>query len=105
MKWEVFFAVLVPIDLPHYYCRQNMKRALHILAGLIVVIGVGLWFQAGQNQGWTKTSKATERVEPVTGLVEQVYEKGFYPGVDFLAATGLVSVGLFGASFLIRKKI
>jgi hypothetical protein len=82
-----------------------MKRLLRILAFLVAVIGFGVWLWCGQNQGWTKTSKAIERVDPVTEIVFQEYQKGFFPGVDFLAITTLLALGLFGSSFLVRKKV
>ena len=67
--------------------------------------GIALWVMAGQNPGWTKTSKEILKIDPVTELQYPVYEKGFYPGVDFLAGTIVVGVGfMIGASF-IRKKV
>jgi hypothetical protein len=80
-----------------------MKRALRILALLVVLAGVGLWTLCGQNHGWTKTSKAVEQVDPVTEIRYPKEEKGFYPGVDFLVLATLAGAGLFAGSFLLRK--
>jgi hypothetical protein len=82
----------------------RMKRTLRILALLILVVGIGLWLWGGQNRGWTKTSKAIERIDPVTEIVYPDYEKGFYPGIDFLLVTGLVAAALFGSSFFFQRK-
>jgi hypothetical protein len=83
----------------------SMKRMLHVLALLIAVVGVGLWLGNGRNTGWTKTSRPIQHLDPVTEIAFTEYEKGFFPGVDFLGATVLASLGLFGISFLVRKKI
>jgi hypothetical protein len=82
-----------------------MKKTLRVLALLIAILGIGLWFWGGRNPGWTKTSRPIQHLDPVTEIAFTEYEKGFFPGVDFLGATALVSLGLFGASFLVRKKI
>jgi len=62
------------------------------------------WFWTGANRGWTKTSVPKKTVDEVTGIVGEVYEERFLPGVDFLGATALVCGILFGGSFLFPKK-
>ena len=81
-----------------------MKRALQMAAVVFAVAGVGLWLALGADRGWTKTSVAIERIDPVTDLHYPEYKKGFFPGVDFLAVSLAVSVALFGSSWLMRNK-
>ncbi|MBC8000979.1 MAG: hypothetical protein H7X97_00205 [Opitutaceae bacterium] len=81
-----------------------MKRTLQVAAALVALAGIGLWLSLGAGRGWTKTSLAIERVDPVTDIRYSEYKKGFFPGVDFLAASLMVSAALFGSSWLVRRK-
>ena len=81
-----------------------MKKALRILAVLVALGALGLWVKKGANRGWTQTNIKHEVPDPVTGLSGVRYEKGFIPGVDFLAGAAVVAAGLAGISFLIKKR-
>ncbi len=81
-----------------------MKRALRIAALVVFLAGIGVWLACGQNLGWTKTTMGVKKVDPVTQIDYQEQQKGFWPGVDFLAVVTLAAAGLFGGSFLFRKK-
>lgn len=81
-----------------------MKKALRILAGILIVSAVILWLALGANHGWTKTSVLKKTLDPVTGIEGISYESRFVPGVDFLAAAAIVAGLLGGASFLFRTK-
>jgi len=81
-----------------------MKRGLQILAAVIALGSVITWASLGAGRGWTKTEKQIKTVDEVTGLEGISYQKGFWPGVDFLGA-GLIGAGvLAGVSFLFRSK-
>ena len=81
-----------------------MRKALRILAVMVVLTAAGIWAARGAHGGWTVNNIRKETPDPVTGLVGVSYEKGFLPGVDFLAGAGLAGGVLTGASFLFRKK-
>jgi hypothetical protein len=81
-----------------------VKKALRILAGVIVLGALGFWAVKGANRGWTQTNIKHETPDPVTGLSGVTYEKGFIPGVDFLAVAVLAAAGLAGISFLIKNR-
>lgn len=81
-----------------------MKRGLQILAAVVALGVVATWASLGAGRGWTKTEKQIKTVDEVTGLEGISYQKGFWPGVDFLGA-GLIGAGvLAGVSFLFRSK-
>jgi len=80
-----------------------MKKALRILAVVIIVAAAVWWLAMGANRGWTKTSVPKKTLDPVTGIEGISYENRFVPGVDFLAAGALVSAFLAGASFIFRN--
>ena len=81
-----------------------MKKALRILAVIILLAALGFWAAKGANRGWTINNIAHETMDPVTGLAGVTFEKGFIPGWDFLAAAALAAGVMAGASFLFRKK-
>lgn len=82
-----------------------MKRGLQIVAALVALGVVIIWTSTGANRGWTKTENPVKFLDEVTGLEGIRYEKGFWPGVDFLGA-GLIGAGvLTGVSFLFRPKL
>lgn len=81
-----------------------MKRGIQILAAIVALGAALTWAGLGANRGWTKTEKQVKTLDEVTGIEGISYEKGFWPGVDFLGA-GLIGAGvLAGVSFLFRSK-
>ena len=81
-----------------------MRRALRILAVIVLLAAVGIWAAGGAHCGWTINNIEHLTTNPVTGLTGVTYEKGFIPGLDFLAVAAFASGLLAGASFLFRKK-
>jgi hypothetical protein len=79
------------------------KRILRLVAAILIVAAVGIWFFRGANRGWTKTSVPVKKTDEVTGITVDDYQKRFVPGVDFLGAAVVASAFLAGASFLFRK--
>jgi len=69
--------------------------------GLLVMVSViAAWLALGADQGWTKTTSTTQKVDEITGIEYPVIEKRFIPGLDFLAAGILGGAFLTGLSFL-----
>jgi hypothetical protein len=81
-----------------------VRRALRILAPVVLTAAVGFWAAGGAHPGWTVNNIAHETNDPVTGLTGVTYEKGFIPGWDFLAAAALLAGILAGLSFLFANK-
>jgi hypothetical protein len=81
-----------------------MRKSLRITAALLALGSVVFWLATGANRGWTKTNIPRPIVDEVTGIESRVYEKGFVPGVDFLAGALGVTLALAGCSFFFRKK-
>ena len=81
-----------------------MKRSLRILAVMVLLAAVAIWFTTGANRGWTKTSVAVKKLDEVTGIEGIEYRQRFVPGVDFLGAATLGAGILASASFLFRTK-
>jgi hypothetical protein len=82
-----------------------MKRALQIVAAVLLLAGLGTWLGRGANRGWTKTSVEVRTVDEITGIEGITNEKRFVPGVDFLGAALLAAGALTGVSFFIRKSV
>jgi hypothetical protein len=81
-----------------------MKRSLQILALLVAVAAVTIWWSTGANCGWTKTSVPIKTLDDVTGIEGITYQKKFVPGVDFLGAALIAAGALAGASLFFRKQ-
>jgi hypothetical protein len=81
-----------------------LKKSLRFLAWIVLFAALALWSATGANRGWTKTNIARHLPDPVTGITGTVYEKGFIPGVDFLAGMSVVAGALGGASLLFRNQ-
>jgi len=81
-----------------------MRRALQIVALVVALSALAFWAARGANRGWTITDKKVTTLDEVTGLEGITYEKGFWPGVDFLGGVLLGAGALAGASLLIRNK-
>jgi hypothetical protein len=81
-----------------------MKRALRIIAALLVVGAIVFWAAAGANRGWTKTRVPQKVVDEVTGLEGIQWQNRFVPGVDFLGAAFLGAVILAGISIFVPAK-
>jgi hypothetical protein len=80
-----------------------MKRAIQILAAVLAVGIVGLWFAKGANTGWTKNRVQVKTVDPITEIEQVEWQDKFLPGLDFLGG-GLITAGaLFVGSLFIRK--
>jgi hypothetical protein len=81
-----------------------MKKALRILAVLVLLAAGLTWLATGATIGWTKTSVAVKTLDPVTGIEGISYQKKFIAGVDFLGGAATVAAVLAGASFFFRNK-
>lgn len=77
-----------------------MKIGLRILALIFALCVVLAWAGLGADRGWTKTSIAIKKVDPVTEIEFVEYQPGFRPGVDFLVAGLLGSFVVLGISFI-----
>jgi hypothetical protein len=80
-----------------------MKKALRILAVLVLLTAGTTWLVTGASRGWTKTSVAVKTLDPVTGIEGISYQKKFIAGVDFLGAAFGGAALLAGASLFFRK--
>lgn len=80
-----------------------MVRFLRILSLLCLLSALIFWVSTGANRGWSKTSEAIPRLDPITEIEYVEYETRFIPGIDFLAL-GFISAGtLFLLSVLGQK--
>jgi hypothetical protein len=80
-----------------------MKRILILLALVVAVGGLGVWFATGAHRGWSQTSVQTMQLDEITGIETPVYEDRFVAGVDFLGAA-LLGAGALAASSLFFRK-
>ena len=80
-----------------------MKKALRILAVLVLLTAGVAWLATGAHRGWTKTSVAVKTLDPVTGIEGISYQKKFIAGVDFLGVAFGGAALLAGASLFFRK--
>lgn len=80
-----------------------MRKALQLLAMLVVLAAAVTWLATGANRGWTKTSVPVKTLDQVTGIEGITYQKKFQPGVDFLGAAFVGAAFLAGMSFFFRK--
>jgi hypothetical protein len=85
-------------------CLPLVKRALRILAVVLLLAAIVFWTVKGAHRGWTINNIAHETTDPVTGLTGVTYEKGFVPGWDFLAVAMFAAGVLAGVSFMFGKK-
>ena len=80
-----------------------MIKALRILSLFCAISVVAAWASLGADRGWTKTSVAHTKVDPITEIEFVEYENRFVPGVDFLAAGLAGSAALFAFTLLLSK--
>jgi hypothetical protein len=86
-------------------CKKvGLRKSLRFIALLVLLAALTFWAAKGADRGWTKTNIARELPDPVTGLTGTTYEKGFVPGLDFLAGAALAAGVMAGASLLFRVK-
>ncbi|MGE4182456.1 MAG: hypothetical protein AB7J34_21730 [Limisphaerales bacterium] len=82
-----------------------MRMAFRLAALGVALVGVVFWLFGGPNLGWTKTSVAVSRVDPVTELEFVEWQKNFVPGLDFLGGVGALAGVLFAVSFLAKNPV
>ncbi len=81
-----------------------MRTSLRLAALAVIVMSTALWFFAGPNVGWTKTSVPRLKMDEITKQDHTESEKRFVPGIDFLGTALIASGALLAGSFLFRKK-
>jgi len=77
-----------------------MRKGLRIFALLLAVGILAFWLASGAKVGWTVTSVAVKKIDPVTTLEYEDWSPVFVPGVDFLFGGLVVASALFGISYL-----
>lgn len=79
-----------------------MRMAVRAFALLLLIGTAGVWFSLGGTLGWTKTSIAETKTDPVTEIEYVEYRDGFVPGIEFLALGVCGAVILFAATLFVR---
>jgi hypothetical protein len=80
-----------------------MRRGIEILAALLAIVTVSLWFAKGANPGWTKNRIQVKTIDPVTEIEQVEWEDKFVPGLDFLGG-GLAGAGALTVGSLFLRK-
>lgn len=78
-----------------------MRMVIRGFALLLLVLTLSGWTLLGANLGWTKTSVAIERVDPITEIPYTEYLPRFVPGVEFLVAGVAASVVIFAVTLFV----
>jgi hypothetical protein len=81
-----------------------MKRGILILAAVLAVLVVSLWFVKGANTGWTKNRVQVKTVDPITEIEQVEWQEKFLPGLDILGGGLAVAGALTVGSLFIRKQ-
>jgi len=81
-----------------------MRTSLRLAALAVIVMSTALWFFAGPNLGWTKTSVPQLEKDKVTKQDYTKWERRFVPGIDFLGAALIAAGVLLAGASLCRKK-
>jgi hypothetical protein len=81
-----------------------MKRAIQLLAAVLAVAVVSLWFAKGANTGWTKNRVQVKAIDPITEIEQIEWRQTFVPGVDVLGAGLAVAGTLLVGALFIRKQ-
>jgi len=81
-----------------------MRTSLRLAALAVIVMSTALWFFAGPNLGWTKTSVPRLEKDKLIRQDDQGREKRFVPGIDFLGAALIAAGALLAGASLCRKK-
>jgi hypothetical protein len=84
--------------------KLTFRSAIRLLALFLLSTCFSWWWAGGANTGWTKTYLTTKATDEVTGIVYEVKQEKFVPGVDFVAAGTGLSLLVFGASFVRFRK-
>lgn len=83
---------------------MSLSLVLRLVAALVAVAGVGGWLATGAYPGWTQTRVQVMKVDPITEIEYPEWEDRVRLGVDVLAVALAAGVGLFGTSFLFRRR-
>lgn len=80
-----------------------MRTLLRCLALLLSAGSLGWWLAAGAHGGWTQTQVPVKELDPVTGIEAVRYQDRVIPGIDILAVSDLLALGLFVVSCAIKR--
>ena len=80
--------------------KSRFRTSTRILALLFFACCLCWWWFGGSNTGWTKTYITAPTTDEVTGIVYEVKQEKFVPGIDCLAVGTGLSFVVFAASFL-----
>lgn len=81
-----------------------MRSFIRLLALTVILSTALFWATQGAHTGWTQRYVTRTELDPVTGIEYPVKDMRFVPGVDFLGLAALVTVIIFGSSFLFRAR-
>ncbi len=81
-----------------------MRRALRLLALVVLAGTLGLWAATGAHRGISKNRVEVRTLDEITGIEQITYEERFVAGYDTLAIGGAVALVVAGMSFAFRRK-
>jgi hypothetical protein len=84
--------------------KFSIRTATRLLALFILFSCLFWWWFSGADMGWTKTYVTTPTTDEITGIVYEVKQEKFVPGLDFVVGGTGLSFTIFAASFLFSRK-
>lgn len=81
-----------------------MRQTVRLFSLFTLLATVLFWYVRGAHTGWSQSYTTRMEIDPVTEISYPVKTEKFVPGVDFLSLSILVSLSVFGSSFLFRRK-
>jgi hypothetical protein len=78
----------------------TIRKALRLLAPLIILVTIVFWFSKGAHTGWSMDRVPVQMVDEITEIEYTVYQDRFVPGLDTVGIGFGAATLCFGLSFI-----
>ena len=84
--------------------NSKLRIGFRIVSLVVILAATAFWVSTGSHTGFSKNRVEVPQIDPITQIEYVEYEERFIMGVEYLAVAYALALGLFGVSFIFKRR-